>query len=236
MYNLITMTKSHKTTHTFNFTRRDFIKGSGIVLGGALAGAALPLASKGATPVDDRQLKIALIGCGARGAGAAVNALRADKNLKLVAMADAFRDKLDETYNNLSKIEDIKSAIDVPEEHKFVGFDGYKDAIALADVVLLVTPPAFRPLHFEEAVQAGKHVFMEKPLASDAPGVRQILASGELAQQKNLKVQVGLQNRYDPGFQDMVQRIQEGAIGDIVSATDYYMVGPVKLVKREEGQ
>ena len=230
------MTDSKKTTPTFNFTRRDFIKGSGLILGGTLAGASFPLTSNAAIYRDDRPLKIALIGCGARGAGAAVNALRADKNLKLVAMADAFRDKLDETYNNLSKIEDIKSAIDVPEEHKFVGFDGYKDAIALADVVLLVTPPAFRPLHFEEAVQAGKHVFMEKPLASDAPGVRQILASGELAQQKNLKVQVGLQNRYDPGFQGMVQRIQEGAIGDIVSATDYYMVGPVKLVKREEGQ
>src|SRR5690606_19030023 len=168
-----------------NYTRRDFIKGSGAVLGGTLIGASLPFSAR-AYASGDEVLKIALIGCGARGAGAAVNALRADKNLKLVAMADAFRDKLDETYNNLSKIEDIKSAIDVPEEHKFVGFDGYKDAIALADVVLLVTPPAFRPLHFEEAVQAGKHVFMEKPLASDAPGVRQVLASGELAQQKNL--------------------------------------------------
>lgn len=230
------MTNSKKNTHSFNFSRRDFIKGSSIVLGGTLAGASLPLASKGAPPVDDRPLKIALIGCGARGAGAAVNALRADKNLKLVAMADAFRDKLDDTYNNLTKIADIKEAVDVPEEHKFVGFDGYKDAIALADVVLLVTPPAFRPLHFEAAIQADKHVFMEKPLASDAPGVRQILKTGELAEQKNLKVQVGLQNRYDPGFIGMVERIKDGAIGNIVSATDYYMVGPVKLVKREEGQ
>src|SRR5690606_13940641 len=236
MYNLITMTKSHKTTHTFNFTRRDFIKGSGIVLGGALAGAALPLASKGATPVDDRQLKIALIGCGARGAGAAVNALRADKNLKLVAMADAFRDKLDETYNNLSKIEDIKSAIDVPEEHKFTGFDGYKHAIGLADVVLLVTPPAFRPLHFEAAVQAGKHVFMEKPLASDAPGIRQVLKTGQLAEEKRLKVLVGLQNRYDPAIIEFVDQIKSGAVGDIVSATDYYLIGPVRHVERTPGQ
>src|SRR5690554_5527766 len=159
------MTKAPKTTHTFNFSRRDFIKGSGVILGSTLVGASLPLVSRATPPVDNRQLKIALIGCGARGAGAAVNALRADKNLKLVAMADAFRDKLDETYNNLTKIEDIKGAIDVPDKHKFVGFDGYKEAIALADVVLLVTPPAFRPMHFEVAVQAEKHVFMEKPLA-----------------------------------------------------------------------
>src|SRR5690606_29998537 len=118
-----TMKNAKKTTQTFHFSRRDFIKGSGVVLGGTLIGASLPLVSKAAVPVDDRQLKVALIGCGARGAGAAVNALRADKNLKLVAMVDAFRDKLDETYNNLTKIEDIKDAIDVPEEHKFVGFD-----------------------------------------------------------------------------------------------------------------
>lgn len=218
-----------------NYTRRDFIKGSGAVLGGTLIGASFPLTSRANVPAD-QVLKIALVGCGARGAGAAVNALRADKNLKLVAMADAFRDKLDETYNNLIQIADIKNAIDVPEAHKFVGFDGYKEAIALADVVLLVTPPAFRPSHFEASIQAGKHVFMEKPLASDAPGVRQVLATGELAEKKNLKVQVGLQNRYDPAFIEMVDRIHSGAIGDIVSATDYYMVGPVKLVRREEGQ
>ena len=180
-----------------NYTRRDFIKGSGAVLGGTLIGASLPFSAR-AYASGGEVLKIALVGCGARGAGAAVNALRADKNLKLVAMADAFRDKLDETYNNLTKIEDIKASIDVPEEHKFVGFEGYKKALELADVMLLVTPPAFRPLHFDASIQAGKHVFMEKPLASDAPGIRQILATGELAKKKNLKVQVGLQNRYDP--------------------------------------
>jgi myo-inositol 2-dehydrogenase/D-chiro-inositol 1-dehydrogenase len=218
-----------------SYTRRDFIKGSGAVLGGTLIGASLPFSARGYASGGE-VLKIALVGCGARGAGAAVNALRADKNLRLVALADAFRDKLDETYNNLTKIEDIKGSIDVPEEHKFVGFDGYKEAIALADVVLLVTPPAFRPLHFDASIQAGKHVFMEKPLASDAPGIRQVLATGELAKKKNLKVQVGLQNRYDPAFIEMVDRIHSGVIGDIVSSTDYYMVGPVKLIPRQEGQ
>lgn len=216
------------------FTRRNFIKGSGAVLGGTLLGASLPLSARVRVQNDD-ELKIALIGCGSRGAGAAVNALRASKNVKLVAMADAFRDKLDDSYNNLMKIEELKSAIDVPEDHKFVGFDAYKDAIALADVVLLATPPAFRPMHFEAAVNAGKHVFLEKPLASDAPGVRQVLAAGEAAKKKNLKVLVGLQNRYDPGVREMVDRIHAGEIGDILSVSDYYMIGPVRLVKRQEG-
>ncbi len=206
------MNEQSKTYQPWNYTRRDFIKGSGALLGGTLIGAPLPLYARANLP-EDKVLKIALIGCGARGAGAAVNALRASKNVKLVAMADAFRDKLDETYNNLIMIEDIKSAIDVPEDHKFVGFEGYKEAIKLADVVLLVTPPAFRPLHFEAAVQAGKHVFMEKPLASDAPGIRQVLASGEMAKMKNLRVQVGLQNRYDPGYIEMVNRLHNGEIG-----------------------
>lgn len=230
------MTRIKKAIDLFTYSRRDFIKGSGVMLGSTLIGSGMPFVSKASTATDDRVLKIALIGCGARGAGAAVNAIRASKNVKLVAMADAFRDKLDNTYNNLSKIEDLKGSIDVPEAHKFVGFDAYKDAIALADVVLLATPPAFRPLHFEAAVQGDKHVFMEKPLASDAPGIRQVLASGELAKQKNLKIQVGLQNRYDPAFIEMVQRIHNGEIGEIVSATDYYLIGPVKMVKREEGQ
>src|SRR5690554_1072257 len=118
------------------FTSKIFINGSGAVLGGTLLGASLPLSASVRVQNDD-ELKIALIGCGSRGAGAAVNALRASKNVKLVAMADAFRDKLDDSYNNLMKIEDLKDAVDVPEEHKFVGFDAYRKAIALADVVLL---------------------------------------------------------------------------------------------------
>ena len=229
------MKKSLKISPPTSPGRRDFIINSAAVLGGTLLSAGFPIAASGYVTGGDT-IKIALVGCGARGAGAVVNALRADKNVKLVAMADAFRDKLDETFDNLTKIEDIKGAIEVPEEHKFVGFDGYKQAIALADVVLLVTPPAFRPTHFEAAVEAGKHVFMEKPLASDAPGVRKILAAGELATQKNLRVLVGLQNRYNPAFIEMVDRIQNGEIGDIVSSSDYYMIGPVKLVRREAGQ
>jgi myo-inositol 2-dehydrogenase / D-chiro-inositol 1-dehydrogenase len=215
--------------------RRDFLKNSATLIGGTLLGSALPF-NAGAWTLNNEPIKIALIGCGSRGAGAAVNALSTKSNVVLVAMADVFKDKLDETYDNLVKIETIKDAIKVPEKNKFVGFDAYEKAIAVSDAVLLVTPSAFRPLHFEAAVKANKHVFMEKPLASDAPGIRKILATGKLATQKNLKVVVGLQNRYDPGYIEMVKQLKEGAIGKIVSATDYYLIGPIRLLPRQPKQ
>ena len=202
------------------------------MLGGAMLGSAHAAGWK----LPAEPVKIALIGCGSRGAGAVANALKTSGNVVLVAMADVFKDKLDETYNTLLKIDEIKTKIKVPETNKFVGLDGYAKAIAAADAVLLVTPAAFRPLHFEASIKAGKHVFMEKPLASDAPGIRKILETGKLADAKNLKVVVGLQNRYDAGYQEMVKKIQEGAIGRIISVTDYYLIGPVKQVPRQAGQ
>jgi predicted dehydrogenase len=218
--------------------RRDFIKGSSALIGGGLLAASLPLDLSARARAKDDTLKIALVGCGGRGSGAAANALSTKGNISLVAMADVFRDQLDDAYDTLSKIDRIKHLINVPEKNKFTGFDGYEKILALkeVDVVLLATPPAFRPIHFEAAVQAGKHVFMEKPLASDSPGIRKILAAGELASKKNLKVVVGLQNRYDPGYIEMVKQIKDGVIGDIVSASDYYLIGPVHQVLRKPGQ
>jgi predicted dehydrogenase len=218
-----------------NSNRRSFLKNTGLILGGSVLINALPLSAKGFS-LSSGTLKIALIGCGSRGAGAAVNALKTKGDVELVAMADLFRDKIDGTFAMLQKIEDIRGMIKVPEANKFVGFDAYQKAIALTDVVLLVTPAAFRPLHFEAAIQAGKHVFMEKPLASDAPGIRQIIETGKLAGQKNLKVVVGLQNRYDPAFIEMVDKLKQGAIGNIVSANEYYMIGPTSQIKRTAGQ
>ena len=215
--------------------RRDFLKDSAKMSGGVLLSSTLGNTA-GAWTFADSPIKIALIGCGSRGAGAVLNALSAKGNAVLVAMADVFKDKLDETYDTLLKVGRIKEFVKVPDNQKFVGFDAYQKAIACADVVLLVTPPAFRPLHFEAAVKAGKHVFMEKPLASDAPGIRQILETGKEASRKNLKVVVGLQNRYDPGYQEMVKKLKEGAIGRIISATDYYLIGPVTLIPRQPGQ
>lgn len=219
----------------FSNSRRTFLKDSTKVLGGAMIGAHLQPHIFESTHRSE-PIRIALVGCGDRGAGAVVNALMTKENVMLVAMADIFRDQLDATYANLMKVDEIQDRIRVPEAHKFAGLDAYEKAIALADAVLLVTPAAFRPEHFEACIKAGKHVFMEKPLASDAPGIRKILETGKLADMKNLKVVVGLQNRYDPGYQDMVRRIQKGAIGRIVSVTDYYLIGPVKEIRRRPGQ
>lgn len=226
---------NHDSESTGLTGRRNFIKESAAIVGGALIGSAVTAKAHGWSLHAD-PIKIALIGCGSRGAGAVLNALSANAGAILVAMADVFQDKLDETYATLMKVGRIKNFVKVPENQKFVGFDAYEKAIACADVVLLVTPAAFRPSHFAAAVKAGKHVFMEKPLASDAPGIRQVLETGKEATRKNLKVVVGLQNRYDPGYQEMVKKIQQGAIGRVISATDYYLIGPVTNIPRVAGQ
>jgi predicted dehydrogenase len=166
--------------------RREFVKTAGLASGAILAAPLMSNANffSGANDV----IKVALIGCGGRGTGAAVQALRSKQNVKLVAMADAFKDRIDSAYKaitgDLSEAGisgDITKMIDVPEERKFVGFDAYKQAIALADVVILTTPPGFRPIHFEEAVNQNKHIFMEKPVATDPEGIKKVLAAAAVA-------------------------------------------------------
>lgn len=176
-------------------------------------------------------LKLAVIGCGGRGTGAAAQALNTG-NVKLVAMADAFPDKITSSLEKL--LAKHPNDIDVPQEHQFSGFDGFKKAIALADVVILATPPGFRPPHFAEAVRAGKHVFMEKPVAVDAPGIRQVLAAAEEAKKKNLKIGVGLQRRHQVGYIETVKRLQDGAIGDISSMRCYWNSGGVWVRPRQK--
>ncbi len=196
-----------------DFTRRDFIKTTSTL---AAAAAMAP----GVFAAGDDTLKVALIGCGGRGSGAASQALSTEGPLKLVAMADAFKDRLDSSYDELKK--QHADRVDVPEENKFVGFDAYQHAIAMADVVILATPPGFRPPHFEEAVRQGKHIFMEKPVAVDAPGVRKVLAAAEQAKAKNLKVAVGLQRHHQAGYLETIQRLHDGAIGDVVAMRCYW--------------
>ena len=211
--------------------RREFLKASALVAGGVMvSGYAW---AGGHSSVDDT-IKIALIGCGDRGTGAAFQALNTRFNLKLVAMADAFQDRLDNSYKLLS--DKFKDKVDVPKERQFVGFDGYKQAIALADVVLLVTPPGFRPMHFEEAVMQGKHVFMEKPVAVDSPGIRKVLAAAELAKQKKLNVVVGLQRRYQTNYREVLKRIEDGVVGDIVAGQVYWNSGGVWVKTRKPDQ
>ena len=169
---------------------------------------------------ENNTLKIALIGCGGRGTAAAGQALSTDGPVKLVAAADAFDDRLAGSIKSLKEKHGDK--VDVPADRQFFGFDGYKQAIALADVVILATPPGFRPAHFEEAIRQGKHVFMEKPVATDAPGVRRVLAAAEESKKKNLKVCVGLQRHYQQGYIETIKRLHDGAIGDIVAARAYW--------------
>src|SRR5262249_104662 len=143
--------------------------------------------------------------------------------VKLIAMADAFKDRLEGAYHQLERQTGIKDRIDVPQERRFVGFDAYKQALeAGPDLVILATPPGFRPIHFEAAVNAGKHVFMEKPVATDAPGVRRVLAATEEAKKKNLGVGVGLQRRHQAQYLETIKRLQDGAIGDIVATRVYW--------------
>ncbi|CAN5430139.1 Gfo/Idh/MocA family oxidoreductase [soil metagenome] len=214
--------------------RRDFMKSSALLAGGVLL-SQLPVEAS-AYVAGDELLKVAVIGCGGRGTGAADQALSTKGKVRLVAMADAFKDRLDESYDNLKKKYPDKERMDVPEEHRFTGFDGYKQAIALADVVILATPPGFRPIHFEEAVNAGKHVFMEKPVATDAPGVRKVLEMAEVAKQKNLNVLVGLQRHYQLLYLEMMKRVHDGAIGDVVAAQAYWNNPGVWVRPRQAGQ
>lgn len=211
--------------------RRDFIKSSSLVAGVSMTNLS-PISSV-LSGVDDA-IKVAVIGCGGRGTGAAVDALVSGQNVKIVALADAFKDNLDSAYNTLSKR--YADQLDVPDSRKYVGFDAYKAAIKDADVVILTTPPGFRPLHFEEAVKQGKHVFMEKSVAVDVPGVRRVLAAAEIAKQKKLNVVVGLQRRFQANYRAAIERIHAGAIGDVVSGQVYWNSGGVWVRPRKPEQ
>ena len=210
-----------------SISRRDFLQRTTAVVGGAVA--AFPSVARASAYYDVRdEIRVGLIGCGGRGTGAAYQALATEQNVRLVAMADAFQDQLDECYANLTREPDddeaarVRDRVAVPEEHRFVGFDGYRQVIPLVDVVILATPPGFRPIHFEAAVAADKHVFMEKPVATDAPGVRQVLAAAEEAKRRKLNVVVGLQRHYQTVYREWVERLHAGMIGDIVLARVYW--------------
>ena len=183
------------------------------------------------------QIRIALIGCGGRGTGAAVNALRnaATKNVKLVALADAFAEPLENSLRAITA--QCPDQVDVPPERRFVGLDAYKKAIHCdVDLVLLCSPPGFRPAQFEEAVLAGRHVFMEKPVAVDAPGIRRILAANEIAKQKKLAVAVGHHLRHEVKHREVIRRIHEGVIGSVRFVRIYFNSGGVWFRPRKPGQ
>ena len=204
-------------------TRRDFIrKGSAAVMATAVA----PYASASSFhPGGTETLRVGLVGCGGRGGGAAVNALRADPNVELVALADTFGDRVEQCLGNLRSQADLADRVLVDGDHMFTGFDGYLGVIESCDVVLLATSPHFRPLHVAAAVDAGKHLFVEKPIATDATGVRSVRESCRKAQGKGLAVVSGLCYRYEFAKKETMRRVHDGAIGDIAAMQTSYNTG-----------
>ncbi|MSU21039.1 MAG: Gfo/Idh/MocA family oxidoreductase, partial [Pedosphaera sp.] len=187
---------------------------------------------RSAFAAGDDTVKIVLVGCGGRGSGAADQALSTKGSVKLVAVADIHKDNMDEKLRLLGQKH--KDRVEVADDRKFIGFEAYKEAIGLADVVILATPPGFRPIHFEEAVRQGKHVFMEKPVGVDGPGIRKVLAAAQEAKKKNLKVGVGLQRHHQLGYIETMKRLHDGAIGDIVSMRCYWNGSTPWVKKRKE--
>jgi myo-inositol 2-dehydrogenase / D-chiro-inositol 1-dehydrogenase len=211
-----------KTSFTTQTTRRDFLKTSALVGGAIAAPAILPGNLFANTNTDT--LRIGLIGCGGRGSGAADQALSADSNIVLTAMGDAFPDRLQTSLKNLQT--QHADRVKVTPDKCFVGLDAYQKVIdSGVDVVLLASPPGFRPAHLKAAVAAGKHIFCEKPMATDAPGVRTVLAVAEEAKKKNLSLVAGFCYRYNDGVRELVNRIHDGQIGEVRALYTTYNTG-----------
>src|SRR5262245_18335777 len=213
-------------------SRREFLRHSTLTAG-AVVGS-LALAGRVYAAGDD-VLRLGLVGCGGRGSGATVNALRADPNVKLVAMADTIADQLDSSHRRITKEMGDKATgkIAVPPERRFVGFNACEKLLNAVDVVILATPPHFRPAHLQAAVAAGKHCFVEKPIAVDAPGVRSVLATCDQAKQKNLSIVSGLCYRYDVAKRETYKRVFDGALGDIVAMQVDYLTNTLKYAGRK---
>ena len=196
-------------------SRRDFLKStSGALAGAALAGAIGARAYAG----ESNTIKIALVGCGGRGTGAASNALSTKGPTKLVALSDVFEQRIANSFKNLSK--SFSKQIDVPTDRQFLGMGGYKkaiDAVSPGGLVILATPPAFRPIHLEYAVNKGCNVFMEKSFAVDAPGIRRVLKAGKAAEAKNLKIAGGLMSRHYIPLEQAVEQLHNGLIGELIT-------------------
>ncbi len=222
-----------ENTQETSTSRRDFLKRtSGTLAGAALAGAI----GTRAHAAERNTVEIVLVGCGGRGTGAASNALATEGPTKLVGMADVFSSRLAGSLKNLTK--QFGQQVDVPEGRQFLGMDAYRkaiDLIAPGGVVLLGTPPAFRPMHLEYAVAKGCHVFMEKSFAVDAPGIRRVLKAGKEAEEKNLKIAGGLMSRHYVPLERAVEQLHNGLIGDIITCWAYREHDPVPFTARSPG-
>ncbi|MCR4412354.1 MAG: Gfo/Idh/MocA family oxidoreductase [Thermoguttaceae bacterium] len=237
-----------------SYSRRQFLKHSTLALAGAAAMSQTPCVHT-ACGAERFEVKIGLIGCGGRGTGAVLDALGAAtrviypatgyhtedvaegavvqrKDIQVVALADLFEDRLARSNENLAKL-----GIRIPKERCFTGFDAYQRLLAIAEInyVILATPPHFRPMHLKAAIEAGKHVFMEKPTAVDVPGVKTVLEAGRLAQQKGLGIAAGTQRRHLNSYRETIKRLRDGAIGEIVYGRCYWNGGEIWVVERRPG-
>jgi len=207
-------------------SRRDFLKRS---VAGVAALASISVA-RGAHAAGEETIRIGMIGCGGRCSGAAAQSMKAGPYVKLVAMNDIFESRLQAARNNLKKQSPEQVAVD--DDHCFVGFDGYKKVIDSVDIVLIACASKFHPMYSEAAIEAGKHVFVEKPHAIDPVGVRRVEKIAKVAEQKGLSLLSGLQSRYHRGWQEAVQRIHDGAIGNVVAMQSMFLRGPYQIVGR----
>jgi predicted dehydrogenase len=210
-------------------SRRDFLLGSAALLGSATL--ELRAAARGRR---DDELRVGLVGCGGRGTGAAAQALATEGEVRLTAAGDLFADRITTALRHLGGDDSAVAArVDVPPERRFTGFDAFEKVLATdVDVVILATPPHFRPAQFDAAITAGKHVFVEKPVAVDGHGVRQVLAAGERAAQRGLSVVCGLQRHHQNGYVEAIRRVHAGAIGDVVAARCYWNMGHLWMHRR----
>ena len=213
-------------------TRRDFLKTSAVVAGStAMAGSLMSNVHADGPDV----IRVGLIGCGGRGSEAAAQCLRGGPNVRLTAMGDAFRDRLQGSLNGLRNDNAIRQNVDVPAARQFVGLDAYEGVIQNCDLVVLATPPGFRPTHIHAAIAARKHVFTEKPVGVDGPGIRMVLQDFEEANRRRLSVVAGTQRRYENNYLESMRRIHGGDIGTITSARCYWNQGGLWHRNRERG-
>lgn len=212
-----------------DWTRREVIGTSAGLGVAALASPAAALRRASET------IGVGVIGCGGRGTGAAVNAMQADPAVRIVAMGDLFSDRLESSHGYLKGLEDFADRVEVAPEHRFSGFDNHHKVLAVpgVDMVVLATPPHFRPIHFEAAIDAGKHVFFEKPVAVDAPGVRKVMLAGARADEKGLSVVAGTQRRHEKPYLALMERINAGELGELVSASCYWNQGGLWVHERK---
>jgi predicted dehydrogenase len=242
------------STSRGEFSRRSFIQNSTAAVASAVAVLRSPHVHA-AFSDQDRGIRIGVIGCGGRGTGAVLDAVGAaykaiypsegyhtedvaegakaeHSDIEVVALADLFPERLDRCNRNLKKLD-----LAVPDERCYLGFDAYEKVVAHPEInyVILATSPHFRPMHLKAAIEAGKNVFMEKPAAVDVPGVKMVMEAGELARQKHLAIGAGTQRRHSPGYRETIERIRDGAIGDIVYAKCYWNGGTIWVIDREPG-